>query len=39
VIGDPIETSACTHADVPDLIDRTRQAVLANFHPEYPARS
>ena len=35
VIGDPIDTSRYTHADVQNLIDRTRQAIVANFDPAY----
>ena len=35
VIGDPIDTVAYTHEGVQELIDKTRQAVIANFNPEY----
>jgi 1-acyl-sn-glycerol-3-phosphate acyltransferase len=35
VIGDPIDTSGYTADNVQELIDKTRQAVIANFNPEY----
>jgi 1-acyl-sn-glycerol-3-phosphate acyltransferase len=35
VIGDPIDTSGYTTDRVQELIDKTRQAVMANFNPEY----
>ncbi len=35
VIGDPIDTSGYTTDTVQVLIDKTRQAVMANFNPEY----
>jgi len=35
VIGDPIETGGYTHADVQNLIDRTRRSVIASFDPAY----
>ena len=35
VIGDPIETSGYTTDTVQELIDKTRQMVIANFDPEY----
>jgi 1-acyl-sn-glycerol-3-phosphate acyltransferase len=35
VIGDPIDTSGYTADTVQELIDKTRQAVMANFNPEY----
>ena len=35
VIGDPIDTSGYTADAVQELIDKTRQAVIANFDPEY----
>lgn len=35
VIGDPIDTSGYTSANIDELIDKTRQAVMANFDPEY----
>ncbi|MCA1962070.1 MAG: 1-acyl-sn-glycerol-3-phosphate acyltransferase [Desulfomonile sp.] len=34
-IGDPIPTEGLTPADVPQLMEKTRQAVLKNFDPEY----
>lgn len=34
-IGDPIPTAGLTQADVPDLMERTRQAILRNFDPDY----
>lgn len=39
VIGDPIDTSAYTHADVQALIDKTRQAVIDNFDHDYTGQS
>jgi 1-acyl-sn-glycerol-3-phosphate acyltransferase len=33
VIGDPIDTSGYTADTVQDLIDKTRQTVMANFDP------
>jgi 1-acyl-sn-glycerol-3-phosphate acyltransferase len=35
VIGDPIDTSGYTTDTVDELIDKTRQAVIANFDPGY----
>ena len=35
VIGDPIDTSGYTTATAQELIDKTRQAVIANFNPGY----
>jgi len=35
VIGDPIDTSGYTTDTVQELIDKTRQAVIANFNPGY----
>jgi 1-acyl-sn-glycerol-3-phosphate acyltransferase len=35
VIGDPINTSGYTTDTVQELIDKTRQAIIANFDPEY----
>ncbi|MGA2525381.1 MAG: lysophospholipid acyltransferase family protein [Smithellaceae bacterium] len=35
VIGDPIDTSGYTTATAQELIDKTRQAVIANFNPAY----
>ena len=35
VIGDPIDTSGYTTDTVQDLIDKTRQTIMANFDPEY----
>ena len=35
VIGDPIDTSIYTTDTVQELIDRTRQTIIANFNPEY----
>jgi len=35
VIGDPIDTSGYTTDTVQDLIDKTRQTIIANFDPEY----
>ncbi len=35
VIGDPIDASAYTHGNVQELIDKTRQVIIANFNPGY----
>jgi len=35
VIGDPIDTSGYTNDTIPELIDKTRQIIMANFNPEY----
>ena len=35
VIGDPIDTSGYTTSTVGELIDKTRQVIMANFDPEY----
>ena len=39
VVGDPIETDGYTTAIVQELIDKTRQAIMANFDPEYMGRA
>ena len=39
VIGDPIDTSGYTTDTVQELIDKTRQAIIANFDPGYTGRS
>jgi 1-acyl-sn-glycerol-3-phosphate acyltransferase len=35
VIGDPIDTSGYTTNTAQELIDKTRQAIIVNFDPEY----
>ena len=35
VIGDPIDTGGYTTDAVQELIDKTRQVIIANFNPEY----
>jgi hypothetical protein len=35
VIGDPIDTSGYTTYTAQELIDKTRQVVIANFNPDY----
>jgi 1-acyl-sn-glycerol-3-phosphate acyltransferase len=35
VIGDPIDTSSYTTDTVQDLINKTRQTIIANFDPDY----
>ncbi|MBN1474830.1 MAG: 1-acyl-sn-glycerol-3-phosphate acyltransferase [Syntrophaceae bacterium] len=35
VVGEPIDTSVYTADTVDELIDKTRQAIIANFDPEY----
>jgi len=39
VVGDPIDTSGYTTAIVQELIDKTRQAIIANFDPGYMGRA
>ena len=39
VIGDPIDSSGYTTDTIQELIDKTRQAVIANFNPEYAGRA
>jgi len=39
VVGDPIDTSGYTTAIVQELIDKTRQAIIANFDPGYTGRA
>ncbi|MCK7506720.1 MAG: hypothetical protein MZV70_23400 [Desulfobacterales bacterium] len=39
VIGDPIDTGGYTTESVDELIDRTRQAIIANFDSGYTGRS
>ena len=38
VIGDPIDTSGYTTNTAQELIDKTRQTVMANFDPEYTGK-
>jgi 1-acyl-sn-glycerol-3-phosphate acyltransferase len=35
VVGDPIDTIGYTNATAQELIDKTRQAIIVNFNPEY----
>jgi 1-acyl-sn-glycerol-3-phosphate acyltransferase len=35
VIGNPIDTSGYTNDTISELIDKTRQTIMANFNPEY----
>jgi len=39
VVGDPIETTGCTHDDVPELMQRTRQVIIDNYRIDYPCVS
>jgi 1-acyl-sn-glycerol-3-phosphate acyltransferase len=39
VIGDPIDTSGYTTDTVQELIDKTRQVIIANFDPDYTGRN
>jgi hypothetical protein len=39
VIGDPINTSGYTTDTADELIDKTRQAIMANFNPEYVGKA
>ena len=38
VVGDPIDVTGYTIDTVQDLIDKTRQVVIANFNPEYAGK-
>jgi len=38
VVGDPIDVTGYTIDTVPDLIDKTRQTIIANFDPEYTGK-
>lgn len=37
VVGDPIETRGYTRENLQELVDRTRDVVVSNFNPDYPA--
>jgi 1-acyl-sn-glycerol-3-phosphate acyltransferase len=39
VIGNPIDTSGYTNDTIPELIDKTRQTIMANFNPEYTGKN
>lgn len=39
VVGDPIDVSGYTVDTVQDLIDKTRQVVIANFNPQYRGKN
>jgi 1-acyl-sn-glycerol-3-phosphate acyltransferase len=39
VIGDPIDTSGYTTDTIQDLINKTRQTIIANFDPEYTGKN
>jgi 1-acyl-sn-glycerol-3-phosphate acyltransferase len=36
VVGDPIETTGYTHDELPELMQRTRQAIIDNYRIDYP---
>jgi len=38
VVGDPIDTSSYTSETIPELINKTRQVIIANFNPEYTGK-
>jgi len=38
VIGRPVVTENFTHDNLNDLIDKTRNIIVSNFNPNYPAR-
>ena len=38
VVGDPIDVSCYTIDTVQDLIDKTRQTIIANFNPDYTGK-
>jgi 1-acyl-sn-glycerol-3-phosphate acyltransferase len=39
VVGDPIDVNGYTIDTVQDLIDKTRQTIIANFDPEYTGKN
>jgi 1-acyl-sn-glycerol-3-phosphate acyltransferase len=39
VVGDPIDVTGYTVDTLQDLIDKTRQAIIANFDPEYTGKN
>jgi 1-acyl-sn-glycerol-3-phosphate acyltransferase len=39
VVGDPIEVTGYTIDTVQDLIDKTRQTIIANFDPKYTGKN
>lgn len=39
VVGDPIDVTGYTIDTVQDLIDKTRQTIIANFDPEYTGKN
>ena len=39
VVGDPIDVTGYTIDTVQDLIDKTRQVVIANFNPDYTGKN
>lgn len=36
VVSDPIETTGYTHETLPELMEKTRTAILASFRPDFP---
>jgi 1-acyl-sn-glycerol-3-phosphate acyltransferase len=36
VVSDPIETGGYTHETLPELMEKTRAAITANFRPDFP---
>jgi 1-acyl-sn-glycerol-3-phosphate acyltransferase len=38
VVGDPIDTSTYTMRNLDELVERTRDAVIANLNPDYPEK-
>jgi len=36
VVGDPIETSGLAREDLPVLMQKTRDVIVSNYHPDYP---
>ncbi len=39
VIGKPVVTEHYTHDNLEDLMDKTRNIIVANFNPDYPERA
>jgi hypothetical protein len=39
VVGDPIDVTGYTIDTVQDLIDKTRQTIIANFDPDYTGKN
>jgi 1-acyl-sn-glycerol-3-phosphate acyltransferase len=38
VVGEPIETSGYTDTQLPELMDKTREVIIAQYNPAYPEK-